>query len=267
MNWMDSHTHLASQKYKDQIDFIINDSNNSGVSTFVQGGLDSNDWSQQVLLKKLYPDKIHCVFGLHPYCASKLNIEQIDIEIDILSRQYQQAVGIGELGLDYRNHILEVEDFSVEDVKERQLYAFHNQLELAKDIFRKPIVLHVVRAHSEAQLMLQQIGVPSRGGVVHSFSKSWALAQKYLNLGLKISVGSALTFPRNKDLQDCIKNINLKDLILETDSPDQPIFETTGLNYPKNLIIIAQSVAQIKNIHYKSVLDTCSENAKQLFNI
>jgi TatD DNase family protein len=267
MNWIDSHSHLASLKYEDKIGFVIQEAADSGVDCFVQGGLDSIDWDQQISLKQAYPDKIQCVFGLHPYRASELTEEEIDMELDKLARRNPQSVAIGELGLDFRRHILDVEGFSREQVKEHQFYAFQNQLELAKDVFHKPVVLHVVSAHAEALLMLEQIGVPFRGGLLHSFSKNWDLAKKYLNFGLKISVGSAVTFPQNKDLRDCIKNINLGDLLLETDSPDQPIFETTGLNYPKNLIIIAQSVAQIKNIHYKSVLDICSENAKQLFKI
>jgi len=259
MNYVDSHSHLADPRLGGRAKELIHKAEGLGIKTFVQGGVDPEDWKRQLALKEKFPE-IQLCFGLHPYFVADHTEEECESALDELSRFLPLAVALGELGLDLRPQVMK-------DSFERQISIFEKQIEMA-DFAKKTMVLHLVRAHEEALRCFELWGVPSQKGMVHSFNGSVKQAQDFLKLGLFISVGGAVCWEKNHRLHQAIAEIPLEYLLLETDSPDQPPPDVPKeQNEPSTLILVAQKVAEIKKRQTQEILDRCSQNARKLFSI
>ncbi len=259
MKFADSHCHLTSNLLIDQVDLIIKDSQHLNIDYFVQGGICPEEWELQIKLAEQYKQIIP-VFGIHPMWIAEQNSQTIESALDFLSKKIHLAKAIGEVGLDFRPQFIHS--------RELQIEAVLNQIEIAQ--FKNiPIVWHLVRCFEDIKnnpLMSDWFSQTS--GYVHAFNGGWEQAHYYLQNGLKLSVGGAVTFPTNKKLHDVIKKINLESLLIETDSPDQKIFQSpTENNYPKYLWSIATTISEIKNLPVEKILERSTQNLFSLLNI
>jgi TatD DNase family protein len=231
--------------------------------------VDPEDWQRQLELKRRHPREILTSFGLHPWWVAKATREQFEQEFLELKRLIDQADGLGETGLDYGPRL---EKSMGPDHRENQQHAFRRQLELAAT---KPLVLHIVRAHSDAISTLAEFGPFSREGIVHSFSGTKENARKYLDLGLSLSISGGITRKGFESLKKAVAYIPLDRLLVETDSPDQPLYgrplhgHPSGdqiLNEPSSLIEIARVIAEYReNESAESVLRTSATNVARIF--
>ena len=112
--------------------------------------------------------------------------------------------------------------------------------------------------------MLKEIEV---AGVIHCFTSNIENAKKYISLGFKLGIGGVLTF-KNSNLKDVIRDIDLKYLVLETDSPYLSPEPFRGkLNEPKNISLIAEKIALIKKIELNEVANITTDNAMKVFDL
>ena len=82
-----------------------------------------------------------------------------------------------------------------------------------------------------------------------------------------LGIGGVITF-KNSGLDQTIKEISLKNLILETDSPYlAPVPFRGKRNESKYLTKIAEKIAEIKNMTIKDIAEITTTNAKKLFHI
>lgn len=123
-NWIDAHGHLADPRWQGQEEEILLEARSKGITFFMQGGVGPEDWQRQQELKSRYPNHIGLCFGLHPYWVADHDDEACDAALDVLAAQLGGAIGLGEMGLDFRPHIMK-------DSQERQISVFEQQLELA----------------------------------------------------------------------------------------------------------------------------------------
>lgn len=257
-NWIDAHAHLADQRWQDKVDDAIMDARQLGVGFFMQGGVGPEDWQRQRALKAKYHQHIGLCFGLHPYWVAAHSEEECEQALDLLPSLLPEALGVGEMGLDFRPHIMK-------DSRERQIGVFENQIDLAEAV-DKPMVMHLVQAHEDAIRILDVWGVPAAKGMVHSFNSSAAKAQDFLSRGLYLSVGGPVCRPDNQRLRQAVKEIPLEFLLLETDSPDQPPpAYQNQLNPPASLWDVARAIGEIKKLDPTEILDICSGNFRRLF--
>jgi TatD DNase family protein len=65
---------------------------------------------------------------------------------------------------------------------------------------------------------------PSQGwrGIAHAFNGSQQQAQAFIDLGLKLGFGGAVTYERALQLRRLADDLPLSALVLETDAPDIP---------------------------------------------
>jgi TatD DNase family protein len=255
MTYVDSHLHLADARLDKCRSQVVESAQKLGISTFIQGGIDPQDWEKQLLLQKQYEGFV-CCFGLHPYFVAANSEDVCEAALDILSKMLPQAKALGELGLDFRPQICQGSEI-------RQIDFMEKQLELAQ-ASQKPIVLHLVKAHEEGLRVLQLCASTPIRGMVHSFNGNLSKAEDFLNLGLSLSIGGPLCRPGNRSLQKAVKEIPLDKLLLETDSPDQPPPGRLS-NEPSTLMQVAETLAQIKALPINEVLDRTSANARKLF--
>jgi len=166
------------------------------------------------------------------------------------------ARGIGETGLDFAP--------KWEKTREKQESWFRKHLELQNEV-EVPLVLHIVRAHPEAISILNEL-TPPVGGLIHAFTGDYSTAKKYLNLGFIPSVGARVTYEKSTGLRDFVKKAGLKELVLETDFPDQPPEgHTSETHGPATLFKIAKTIAELRR--KESAEEILAQSAKNLINL
>ena len=92
-------------------------------------------------------------------------------------------------------------------------------------------------------------------------------AHNIINIGFKIGVGGILTF-KNSNIKNVISQIEIKHLILETDSPYLSPEPLRGkVNEPANIIFISEKLSEILSVPIEIVSQVTSENVKNLFDL
>ncbi len=259
-NWIDAHGHLADLRWEGRQGEVILAAQAKGISFFMQGGVGPEDWERQRVLKAQFPSQIGLCFGLHPYWVVDHDEEACEQALNLLASQVIEAMGLGEVGLDFRPHVMK-------DSRERQLDVFEQQLELAK-ICSKPLVFHIVQAHEESLRMMDLFGLPVQKGLVHSFNGSWRKAQDFLQRGLYLSVGGPVCRSDNQKLHQAVKELPLEYLLIESDSPDQaPPAYKGALNPPESIWEVARTIGEIKSLDPVEILDITSANFRRLFGL
>lgn len=257
MNWIDAHCHLADPRYDGKLDDVIRRSKEANVYQWLQGGTCPEDWARQKQLRKTYGDGVLLSFGLHPWWVARTCEKGAGSMLDTLANEASGAMAIGEVGLDGSSRFHGTEGLQRE--------VFKAQLQLAKQC-DKPVILHVVKAHEAALAALESVGPFPRGGMVHAFSESIVLAQKYWSLGFLISVGAAAL--RKDTAREMVAHLPAEVLAIETDSPDQlPTFlslPAASLNEPCYLVRIAEKVGELRSEPVEKVLATSSRNVRAM---
>ena len=261
MKYIDSHSHWADDRFSNQGKSLaenLQECLSKQIDFFLMGGVNPEDWQKQIQIKNQYPNHFGLCFGLHPYFISANSDEDCEKALDELALVLSQAMALGETGLDFRPHMMKESELL-------QIEMFENQIELAK-VFNKPLVLHIVQAHEKALQIFNLWGVPNKTGMIHAFNGSYETAKSYIDKGFCISIGGAVTFEKNKKLQDCVKKIPLEYLLIESDSPDQAPQGWQGLNHPTSIYQIAEKIGLIRNISAFDVLEVNTSNFKRLFS-
>jgi TatD DNase family protein len=280
-NWIDAHLHLSDPRIETELPTLIREARAAGITHFVLGGLNPEEWERQKELARVYPKRLTLTFGLHPWWV----IEQASIErvAPALARLFAELAldrrlckGIGETGLDFHPRF----PGDTHAVQER-VFREHLRLALAH---RLPLVLHVVRAHARAlEILREEQRDASRGqhpegytGIVHSFADEPTIAEAYLDLGLVPSI-SAAVITRGKGsafekLRQTMVTLSATTFVLETDSPDQPPAGEAGLNPPANLVKVAEAVARVREAKFPGttaakLLDQSAETVRRIFSI
>lgn len=258
--YVDAHCHLADLRLEAELDRVLRAAESRGISLFVQGGFDPDDWQRQLELQRRYPNRLVTAFGLHPWWVAAHTDQELEEALVLLEKELPRAQALGELGLDQGRRV-------GPESYPRQLRAFRAQLEISQKISEKPLVLHIVRAHSLALGILKAIRVGGQyPGIIHSFSGSREIARQYLDLGFSLSISGGITRKGFETLRRAVSYIPRDRLILESDSPDQSPENWMGdLNEPISLFETAKAVGEIRGEDPDELLQASSINARRVF--
>lgn len=242
---IDTHCHLSYDDYEN-LDEIIN--NMDGY--MLTSGCDDKTNKEVLELTKKY-DKVYGTLGIHPEEVDNITSNSFKFIEDNLNNP--KIVGIGEIGLDY---------YWRQDNKEKQKKVFEYQVKLAEK-YSVPIVVHSREAIQDTYDILKKYNVT---GSIHCFSSSLDMAKKFIKLGYKIGIGGTVTFKNSKKIQNIVKELDLKDIFLETDSPYLTPEPYRGQkNKPSNVYYVACKIAELKNIDVTEVLKIANRNATKEF--
>ena len=148
--------------------------------------------------------------------------------------------------------------------EDKQKEVFERQLMIAQK-YNKSIVVHSRNSVQDAYDILKKYNLK---GTIHCFSSSLEMANEFIKLGYKIGVGGIVTFKNSIKLQEIIKNVNIENLLLETDSPFLTPEPFRGLkNEPANVYLVAKKVSDIKNINVDDVIRITGNSAKEEFDL
>ncbi len=234
MGLIDSHAHL--DLLEEDVAEAIARAEAAGVSGVVAVGIDLESSRKAVAFANRFV-QVRAVIGIHPHDASQLDgavlraLEQLAGD--------PRVVGIGETGLDfYRNR-------SPHEDQER---AFRAQIELGKEL-ALPVVVHDRDAHEDTMRILNDYKPFENGLILHCFSGELEMALSCIEMGGYISVSGPVTFSNARRLQEIVKVLPLKRLLIETDSPFLTPHPFRGKpNSPEKLMLVAQKVAELKGI-------------------
>jgi len=193
--------------------------------------------------------------GIHPHEADQW---QASVAGAVRSgASHPRIVAIGEIGLDYYYDHAD---------RRAQAVAFEAQLEIAIEL-NLPIVVHTREADADTKAILENVsGRLNRGGVIHSFTSSLALAEYCLSEGFYLGFNGITTFNRADNVREVVAATPIEQLVLETDAPYLTPAPYRGrVNSPHYLPLIAEKVAQIKDIEVETLLKQTRENSMALF--
>ena len=245
---IDTHAHILSEFY-DDIDELIEELKSKDIIKLINCA-DSIETSKEVLnIYNKYEGYLLPAVGIHPENIDNSNLKTIENII-----KEHKVFAIGEIGLDYHYN---------DENKDEQKEYFIKQLDLALK-YDLPVIIHIREAMQECFDILK---TRKNKGIIHCFSGSVEMAREYIKLGYKLGIGGVLTF-KNSKLYEVIEKIDLKDIVLETDSPFLSPEPFRGKkNKPCNVLYVAKRIAEIKNISLEEVINTTTATANQIFDI
>ncbi len=252
---IDTHTHLYSDKFDSDRDLIINRAINQGVEKFLLPNIDVESIEPMHKLCNQYPDNCFPMMGLHPTSVDQ-NYKGVlsHIKSQLEKNRY---IAIGEIGIDL---------YWDKTYANEQRIALLEQFQWAID-YNLPVVLHSRDSLKEIIEVIKEFNNPKLHGVFHCFTGSQKQAESIIELGFLLGIGGVLTF-KNSGLSQEIKSIDLKHLVLETDSPYLTPSPYRGKrNESAYVMLVAQKLAETKNLSIEQIANITSENAKKLFQI
>lgn len=265
----DSHAHINFKAFKDDGDEVIKRSLEN--NTFmINVGSQYSTSQRAVEYANKHENGIWAAAGIHPIHLfdspnvppEEKSVEEFDYNKYFELAKSKRVVAIGEVGLDY-HHFDGVENIlEAKDVQKRVLKEF---IKIANDT-SKPMIIHCWDAYEDLLEILKENPV-SKKGVIHSFIGSWKTAQEFTELGYKIGLNGIITYSESYD--KLIRNIDLKDLLIETDCPylsPKPL-PRDSRNEPMNVKYVAQKIAEVRGIRTEEVEVATENNAKKLFGV
>ncbi|WP_185851076.1 TatD family hydrolase [Blattabacterium cuenoti] len=252
MKLMDTHTHLYMKEFEMDRDIVIKRAIKSGINRFFLPSIDSSSILKIWKLKTKYPNLCYPMIGLHP---NKVHPKNLEKELKILKKWLNKHsfIAIGEVGIDL-------------DQKKRffmeQEYVFKTQIKWAKEK-KLPIIIHCRNSFNKVIKILKKHNV--KKGIFHCFSGSLEEGKEIINLGFKLGIGGMITFKKN-NLCHFLHKINIKNIVLETDSPFLSPFPFRGKrNEPLYLKIILRKLSQIYSFSEEKIADIINNNTMEIF--
>ncbi len=252
---IDSHAHLDDERFEEDRDRLIKSFEEDRVLATVNPAVDLKS-SQMAVELANENERIFAMVGSHPDEIGYFNEETKNFYIK-LARSNSKVVAVGEIGLDYHWDTWPRED---------QKRIFIEQIEMARDL-NLPIVIHSRDAIEDTYEILEKHAIGMKV-LLHAFSESWEVCQRYLKLGFYIALGGVVTFKNANKILRVAENIPLERLLLETDSPYLTPMPYRGKrNQPKYVHYVAKKIGELKNVDPDLVRKVTSENAKNFFGL
>ena len=250
----DTHVHLNSDMYKEDLDEVIKRATEVKVTKMAVIGFDALSNTRAIELAEKF-DFIYAVVGFHPSDSRTATEEDWPVLKEQL--KHPKVVALGEIGFDY------YWDTSFNDV---QTAVFKKQLEIAKEM-DIPIVVHMRDSVDDTYEVLKEFG-HGLTGVMHCFSGDVKMMHKFLDLGFYIGLDGPVTFKNAHSVHDLAREVPIERLVIETDGPYLTPAPYRGKrNEPAYVKYIAEKIAEIKGLSYEEVCRHTSENGMKLYRI
>ena len=256
MKLIDTHTHLFVKEFDTDRDEVIQNAIDNNIEKMVLPGINSGYIALQKKLAEKYPENCFPTVGLHPSDVK----EDYKKELEIVKENIKSGkfIAVGEIGIDL---------YWDKTFKNEQLKAFEYQVKLAKE-FNLPVIIHVREAFDEVFKIIERQNDDSLFGIFHSFTGTAEQAKRIIDFrDFKIGINGIVTF-KNAGLDKVVADIDLKHIVLETDSPYlSPAPKRGKRNESLHLIYTAKKLAEIYNLELSEIAEITTKNAKEIFKL
>ena len=251
----DTHTHQYYETDPDKRQELMQRCFDNGIGRLFLPNVDSSSIEKVFALVDAYPENCFPMLGLHP-CDVKENWRE-ELEIIHNAIPQRKIYAIGEIGIDL------YWDKTTLDI---QAEAFKIQINWAKEL-KLPIVIHCRNSYDEVFEVLQQEHDENLRGILHCFTGTLEQANKLIGLGFYLGIGGVVTY-KNSGLDKVVEQIDLKHIVLETDSPYlTPVPFRGKPNESSYLTYVAQKVADLHQVSIEKLAEITTENSKAIFGI
>jgi TatD DNase family protein len=253
MTVIDTHAHLYSEEFRDDIELVIERAQKAGVAKMYLPAIDSSETEAMLALEQQFPGVCIAMMGLHP-CYVKENVaaELAHVRSWLDKRAF---VAIGEIGLDF---------YWDKTFTEQQYEAFDTQMQWALEL-NLPIVIHTRNAMQETINRVKPFAQKGLKGIFHCFSGSAESAGQIIDLGFLLGIGGVITY-KNAGLPEVLEAVGLEHLVLETDAPYlTPVPYRGKRNESSYLTYIISKLSEVKAVSAIEVAVITTANAEKLF--
>ena len=251
----DTHTHLYSEAFDEDRAEMIARAISLNVSRFFIPAIDSSYTESMLKLETDFPEHVFLMMGLHPTSVKENYKEELEHVEALLAKRHFYA--IGEIGIDL------YWDTSTLNIQKK---AFKYQINLAKQ-YGLPIVIHCRDAFDEIFEVLDEVNDDQLFGIFHCFTGTIEQAHQAISYNMKLGIGGVATF-KNGKIDQFLKDIDLKHIVLETDSPYLAPKPYRGKrNESAYIIKVLEKLAEIYTVSEEKIAEITTQNSKDIFGI
>ncbi|WP_100613479.1 TatD family hydrolase [Confluentibacter citreus] len=251
----DTHTHLYSEAFNDDRDDMVKRALEHNITRFFIPAIDSTYTEAMLQLENDYPNHVFLMMGLHPTHVKDNYKDELKHVEDMLSKRKFYAVG--EIGIDL---------YWDKSTLKIQQEAFKYQIQLAKK-YKLPIAIHCREAFDEIFDVLETEKSDDLFGIFHCFTGTLEQAHQAISYNMKLGIGGVITF-KNGKIDTFINKIDLKHIVLETDSPYlAPVPFRGKRNESAYVVEVLEKLSELYNMSTKEIADITTQNSKDIFKV
>jgi TatD DNase family protein len=246
---IDSHCHLDCPDFDPDREQVISRAQDAGVAAIISSGVDCKTNLSSLRLAEEHAG-IYATVGLSPALAVR-EPEQAEEVLRQLPEAGEQAIGIGEAGLDYHY-------FKEPAERRRQQEVFRKVIEIAGDL-GKPLVIHGRDAEEECLRMAAHLDTV----IFHCYGGSIETMEQITDAGHYISIPTLVCFSRHH--REITARVPPELMLVETDSPY--LSPRKGRNEPACVTDAVRTVAKVRNMETGETAAITLANTKRAFTI
>ena len=251
----DTHTHLYSEQFDEDRKAMIQRAKKAGVSRFFIPAIDSSYSKSMFQFEKDFPEDVFLMMGLHPTSVNKNYLNELAHVKKWIDKRHFCA--IGEIGIDL---------YWDKSFLKQQKEAFKTQIQWAKEK-KWPVVIHCREAFDEIFEVLESEKSDDLYGIFHCFTGTKEQAEKAISYHMKLGIGGVITF-KNGKIDQFLKDIDIKHIVLETDSPYlAPIPYRGKRNESAYITEVVDKLTTIYGLSFDEIASITTQNSKDVFGI
>ena len=251
----DTHTHLYSEQFDEGRKAMIQRAKDAGVSRFFIPAIDSTYTESMFSLEKEFPNDVFLMMGLHPTSVKENYKEELTHVKEWIDKKDFYA--IGEIGIDL---------YWDKTFLPQQQKAFRAQIQWAKEK-KLPIVIHCRDAFDEIFEVLETEKSDDLRGIFHCFTGTLEQAKQAISYNMKLGIGGVATF-KNGKIDKFLNEIDIKHIVLETDSPYLAPTPFRGKRNESSYITnVIDKLVDIYGLSFNKISEITTQNSKDVFGI
>lgn len=256
MIFIDTHTHLFAEEFDSDRSEMFERAASRNIKKFILPNVDVESIARVKKTVTEFPEICYPLFGLHPCSVNQKYKNDLDLIRKVIDEE--NPIGIGECGIDL---------YWDKTYLQEQKTALKIQCRWAKEL-NIPVILHVRDAFNEIFEVMDQVNDSRLSGIFHCFTGGKEEAEKILSYGgFKMGIGGVVTY-KTSHLPALLPEIDLKHIVLETDSPYLPPVPYRGKrNESSYLIKVAEKLSEIYQLPLEKIAEITTQNATELFKL
>ena len=259
MNFIDTHTHLDGEEFREDLPEVVKRAQEAGVSKVFVPAIDLPSVKIVMEVCRQYPGYAYPMIGLHPE-EVKSDWQQVLSDMKpLLESSDGEVIAIGEVGLDY---------YWSREFEQEQLAAFEEQVRWSVET-RLPLMIHCRKAQNEMVTLLKRYKADLPGGVFHCFTGNAREAEELLQFDrFVLGIGGVLTFKKSNLPQTLPAVVPLDRLVLETDAPYMaPVPHRGQRNEPAFVLEVLRKLAVCYGVSEETVCEQTNANVARIFGL
>ena len=252
---IETHAHIYSEQFKEDISEVLERAQEVGVQKIIMPNIDHTSIDAMLELEHRNPSLGIATMGLHPCSVNKHFEKELYVVEEWINKR--PFVAIGEIGTDL---------YWDKTFKDQQIEAFKIQADWAKKL-KKPIIIHCRESLDLTIDLVESMKDQEFTGVFHCFNGTVEQAQRIVDMGFYLGLGGVSTF-KNAGMDKVVPELDAQRIVLETDSPYlAPVPYRGKRNEPSYLNVIAQKLADYRQVSLTDLIEQTTVNARKLFQV